>query len=507
VILTYHALPPQYRFLRSRAKFAGLFGGIGSGKSHVGCFWALAKALRNPGCLGLIGANSYRQLKDATLRTFEMLLQHYRIGHSFHTSDMAYRLDTGAEILCRSMENYDLLRGVELGWFYLDELRDTRFEAWCVVKGRLRSQNVDALEGRVTSSPNGYNWIYEEFVRKPADPATAAAYANHDAFVARTADNKHLPPDYVAALLASYDPLLVAQELDGRFTNTTQGRIYHAFEREAHVTSEAELVPGQPLLWSLDFNVTPMTAVIAQLEDCRCQISDCRSSEKAGRALSSQSAICNLQSAIRVVDEIWLVNSNTLAMCEAFANWLADHGLFGPLPPGEGRVRVLPPALGAGGGPGSTLTPRPQAGTRSPRERESWACPVHGGEGVGPAPAILVYGDAAGSARSTSGRSDYAIIREFFPEAQVCAGSSNPCRRDRHNAVNAALRNAHGEARLRIHPRCRRLIEDLERACYQPPTNEPDTSDPLRGHISDALGYLVARVMPAGRAGLTVGRW
>jgi len=432
--IDYNALPPQYRFLRSGAKFAGLFGGVGSGKSHAGCFWALTKALRNPRCLGLIGANSYRQLRDATLRTFEMLLRHYAVPHTFRSTDLVFRLENGAEVLCRSMESYDLLRGVELGWFYLDELRETRLEAWQVVKGRLRSREADALEGRVTSSPNGFDWIYEEFVRKPADPATAEAYANHEAFFARTQDNKHLPPDYVAALEASYDSLLAAQELGGRFVDVTRGRIYHPFDRAAHVTPDAEVLPGQPIAWSLDFNVTPMTSVIAQFD-------------AAG---------------IRVVDELWLTNAGTLAMCEALRERIADFGL---------QISDC------------------QSEIRDPQ------C------------AILVYGDAAGAARTTSGRSDYAIIRECFPNAALCVGRSNPPRRDRYNAVNTALRNARGEVRLRIHPRCRHLIDDLERTCYQPGTNEPDHTDPLRGHISDALGYLVERVMPAGRTALVVGRW
>ena len=443
--LRYQAMPAQYRFLRSRAKFAGLFGGIGSGKSHVGCFWALAKALRNPGCLGLIGANSYRQLKDATLRTFEMLLQRYRIGYRFsRTTDMTFHLDTGAEVLCRSMENYDLLRGIELGWFYLDELRETRLEAWQVLKGRLRSRHADALEGRVTSSPNGYDWIYDEFIRKPNDPATAEAYHTHEALFARTRDNRHLPPDYIEALLASYDPLLAAQELDGQFVNTQAGRVYYAFDRALHVTPEARLVHGEPLVWSLDFNVTPMTAVLAQRD-------------AAG---------------IRVLDELWLVSSNTPAMCEALDNWLWRRG-----EESREQQKAEPAARGAHRAPDPASVPR------------------------------LVHGDATGSARSTAGASDYALIRERFPHAIVYVGASNPPRRDRFNAVNAALRDARGRVRLRIHPRCRHLIEDLQQHCYQPETSEPDLSNPFRGHISDALGYYVAHVMPAGRAGVRVGRW
>jgi len=175
------------------------------------------------------------------------------------------------------------------------------------------------------------------------------------------------------------------------------------------------------------------------------------------------------------VDEIWLTDSGTMAMCEAFAAWLAASV--------EGRVARVE---GKGG--------------RAPRDSS-----------LDPRPSTLVplqvYGDAAGGNRSTSGRSDYAIIRQCFPQARFCVPAANPARRDRYNAVNAALCDTLGRVRLRIHPRCTKLLTDLEEVVYQPHTGMPDTSNPERGHISDALGYLVARLMPAGSAGVRVGQW
>ncbi len=475
--LHYNALEAQYWFLHSKARFAGLFGGIGSGKSHAGCFWALLKALKNPRALGLIGANSYHQLQDATLRTFQRFLAEYHIPHRFNVTDMRFRLANGAEILCRSMENYDSLRGIELGWFYLDELRDTRLEAWRVVQGRLRGQNVDAREGRVTSSPNGFNWIYDEFVRRPADPSHPEARRRYQAIFARTRDNKHLPSDYVAALQAGYDPLLAAQELDGRFIVTAAGRIYHAFDRDIHVSEAADFVPGQPILWALDFNVSPMTAVIAQWEP----------PSNLPQVLEPAGGWA--RTALRVVDEIWLTDSGTLAMCEAFGQWLVGAALRGRPLPMPGRPQR--PTSGA---------PRAmRAGASTPAQARE--------EGGHAGPPLHVFGDAAGSHRSTTGKSDYAIIRQCFPQARICVPPANPARRDRYNAVNAAFCDALGRVKLRIHPRCTRLLTDLEEMVYQPHTGMPDTSEPERGHISDALGYLVARLMPAGSAALNVGQW
>jgi len=67
--------------------------------------------------------------------------------------------------------------------------------------------------------------------------------------------------------------------------------------------------------------------------------------------------------------------------------------------------------------------------------------------------------------------------------------------------VNAVLKNLSGEHRLLIDPKCKHLIRDLEQVRWKadPYGNslaELDKSDPMRTHVSDALGYLIAREFP-----------
>lgn len=79
--------------------------------------------------------------------------------------------------------------------------------------------------------------------------------------------------------------------------------------------------------------------------------------------------------------------------------------------------------------------------------------------------------------------------------------AANPPVKDRINCVNALLRNHAGQRRLKIDPKCKHLIKDLEQVSwkadpYGNPLAELDKSDPMRTHASDALGYLVAREFP-----------
>jgi PBSX family phage terminase large subunit len=93
----------------------------------------------------------------------------------------------------------------------------------------------------------------------------------------------------------------------------------------------------------------------------------------------------------------------------------------------------------------------------------------------------MVIPDSTGRNRKTSGQSDFDIINEAGFQIM---SSHNPYVKDRVNCVNKALK----DGRIIVHPRCKKLINDLERVSWK--NNELDQkSDHLLTHISDALGY------------------
>lgn len=119
--------------------------------------------------------------------------------------------------------------------------------------------------------------------------------------------------------------------------------------------------------------------------------------------------------------------------------------------------------------------------------------------------AVNVYGDSTGEQRRTSAsRTDWQIVKEFFgryPErfhATFHIPSSNPPVKDRVNCVNSRLRNYTGQCRLFVSPACKHLIKDFEQVSWKTdphgnPLVELCKSDPTRTHVSDALGYFIAR--------------
>ena len=96
---------------------------------------------------------------------------------------------------------------------------------------------------------------------------------------------------------------------------------------------------------------------------------------------------------------------------------------------------------------------------------------------------IIIYPDASGNSRSTSGKSDHQILREFG--FQIIAPAKNPAVRDRVNAVNKILRD--GNYKVNTH-RCSNYTEALEKQSYK--NGEPDKSSGF-DHITEAGGYFI----------------
>jgi hypothetical protein len=113
---------------------------------------------------------------------------------------------------------------------------------------------------------------------------------------------------------------------------------------------------------------------------------------------------------------------------------------------------------------------------------------------------IGIYGDATGRAAKTTGPADHAIIREMFPGAHWRIPSANPHERDRVASVNAQCLTVDGRRRLVVDPSAEPLIADLEQVIYGDNGELDKRSNPMLTHISDALGYWIAREWPVRKA-------
>ena len=102
----------------------------------------------------------------------------------------------------------------------------------------------------------------------------------------------------------------------------------------------------------------------------------------------------------------------------------------------------------------------------------------------------IVYPDASGFQRHTSAMySDIDILKQNG--FQVKVRKSNPPVINRVNSVNRML-----EGNTLIDPRCKVLIQDLEKVTNKQGTRDIDKSNKLLSHSSDALGYFLEWEFP-----------
>ena len=108
---------------------------------------------------------------------------------------------------------------------------------------------------------------------------------------------------------------------------------------------------------------------------------------------------------------------------------------------------------------------------------------------------IVAYPDASGSARKTSaqGQTDHTILRSAG--FRVVAPHSHNSVRDSINAVNSLLMNSLGKINCVIDPRCRKIIESMEKYTYKTGTSQPDKTQGF-DHMADAVRYLIDGVYP-----------
>jgi len=111
---------------------------------------------------------------------------------------------------------------------------------------------------------------------------------------------------------------------------------------------------------------------------------------------------------------------------------------------------------------------------------------------------IWVYPDPACRQRKTSagGFTDLSILQNAG--FVVKAPASHNQVREGVNAVNSMLCSAGGDRRFFVDPRCKRLIECLERHNYKPGTTVPD-KDTGYDHLTDAARYYFDYVWPVRR--------
>ena len=116
-----------------------------------------------------------------------------------------------------------------------------------------------------------------------------------------------------------------------------------------------------------------------------------------------------------------------------------------------------------------------------------------------PTQKIFFYPDASGKQRRSSagGMTDHIILQNAGFVVKV--HNTNPAVKDRIGAVNSRLRSSTGVIGIKIDPKCKPVIDSLERQTYKEGTQIPD-KDSGHDHQNDSTGYVISYLYPIKRA-------
>ncbi|MGH6819708.1 MAG: phage terminase large subunit, partial [Methylocella sp.] len=213
-------------------------GGRGSGKTTALCRVFLEAVDLYPGIRLALTAESYPKLKDSTLRAFLDMLHAGNIDHEYHRTDEIISFSTGSQILFRSHDNPDRLRGPEFAFIGIDEARNTSEAAYLVSVGELRQAGFPHKIIIATTPRGSRHWSAKYFIN------AATRLPNSIAIRASSYDNaENLPQNYIPMLESTYTGSFARQEIYGDLV-IPSGLVYDAFNPSLHVIPS--IVEGPP---------------------------------------------------------------------------------------------------------------------------------------------------------------------------------------------------------------------------------------------------------------------
>ena len=255
---SYKVFKHQNSFIRSKSKYPALVAGYGSGKTVAFVLKAILEAGRNPCKTILLAEPTYPMIRDVLQPTLEETLEKLGFNFKYKASETKYTImwkNGYSNIILRSAENFRRWAGLNLAGFGIDEaalLKDDK--AWKMGLSRLRDGNH--LSGWITTTPEGFNFVYDLWKDNPKN--------EYHLVQGKTTDNTFLPQDFIDSLYENYDEKLISSYIHGNFVNLQYGTCYYGFNRDDNV-KQVSYNSSLPIRIAMDFNIDPISCVLFQI--------------------------------------------------------------------------------------------------------------------------------------------------------------------------------------------------------------------------------------------------
>lgn len=157
---------------RCRAKYLLMGGAMSGGKSYFLCAEAIKNAMMFPGNRLVIVRKELSVMRRTILVTFQSICPP-EIIKAFNQSSLEYTFINGSKVLFLEANVskdplLNKLKGLEIGWFGIDEANEISENVYKILKTRLRwtlpNGTKPRYEGRLTSNPENC-WLIPTFIQ------------------------------------------------------------------------------------------------------------------------------------------------------------------------------------------------------------------------------------------------------------------------------------------------------------------------------------------------------
>ena len=270
---------PQQVVAQDETRFKILVSGRRFGKTTL-AIRELCYHARHPNKLCWLVAPSYRQARQIAWTKLKKKLTELRWAKKFNEADLTCHLKNNSIIALRGADNPDSLRGVGIHYLVIDEASDVSEQSWTeVLRPTLSDTKGKAL---FTGTPKGHNWFYDLY-QKGKDPEQKD-WSSH---LYTTKEGGWVDEEEIQAAKNDLSVSVYRQEYEATWENYT-GLIYASFSREDNVRSNQITEEDKVLHIGIDFNVSPISAVVSTVKN----------------------------DVIEIVDEIRIFGSNTQELCD-----------------------------------------------------------------------------------------------------------------------------------------------------------------------------------------------
>lgn len=206
----------QRKFHRSRAPIRVIVAGRRSGKTHCASEEVVRTILERPGTDSCLLMPTYKSTKG-TLRHLRRALAPVKHLWRWKEVDKVFAFANGAKLYVRTDDlggEGTPTRGLDLdGVLWIDEAAYVRRKAWDAASMTLGA--VDSPQCIITTTPNGRNWVYEEFMA--GVPGSPGKIPMNESFRFRSTDSPFVNKQWIADRMKKMGRKRALQEMHAYF--------------------------------------------------------------------------------------------------------------------------------------------------------------------------------------------------------------------------------------------------------------------------------------------------